>query len=88
MGYQVCMACRDLLAHPAVMDETEPKATWAPQGRQRRQWVSSTDFIHELQGVCLEKTRRQGFWRNLNQVILVREEIYFTNSQRSTIFSP
>ena len=33
MDYQVCMACRDLLAHPAVMDEMELKETRATQGR-------------------------------------------------------
>ena len=39
-----------------------------PKGRpggQRRQWISSTGFIHELEGVCLKKTGRQGFRRNL-----------------------
>ena len=33
MDNQVCMACRDLLAHPAVMDEMELKETRATQGR-------------------------------------------------------
>ena len=31
--YQVYMACWDLLAHPAVMDEMESKETRATQGR-------------------------------------------------------
>ena len=78
-------------------NERSEGRTWDPgscrpkgrPGEQRRQWICSTGFIHELEGVCLEKTRRQGFRRNyVSHVILVREEIYFTNSQRSTIFSP
>ena len=33
MGNPVCMACRDLPGHLAVMDVTEPKETWAARGR-------------------------------------------------------
>ena len=32
--------------------------------RQRRQWLSSTTFAHELEGVCLEKRGREGYRRD------------------------
>ena len=34
MDNPVCMACRDLLGHLAVMDVTEPKETWAARGKR------------------------------------------------------
>ena len=50
MEYQVCMACRDLLAHPAVMDEMESKETRADPGKTGPQGPPGANGMKGVKG--------------------------------------
>ena len=61
------MACRDLLAHPAVMDEMELKETRATQGDKGDNGSARLASYMNWKECVWKKTRRQGFRRNLRK---------------------